>query len=143
MRLPVPPLVCRQTRSAACAISSSIVLIGRTRMHFGAGLSCAVKSGLPSPSTSTGIGDAAVATGSLVNKLELIVCSIACCAAARSCTSLLPTSCRCCPRSEEHTSELQSRRDIVCRLLLEKKKNKHDSACCKKKKKKKRKRQQV
>src|SRR5438874_5809273 len=25
-------------------------------------------------------------------------------------------------RSEEHTSELQSRRDIVCRLLLEKKK---------------------
>src|SRR6267378_1520042 len=26
------------------------------------------------------------------------------------------------PRSEEHTSELQSRRDIVCRLLLEKKK---------------------
>src|SRR5690349_22501686 len=27
------------------------------------------------------------------------------------------------PRSEEHTSELQSRRDLVCRLLLEKKKN--------------------
>src|SRR5204862_6163706 len=26
-------------------------------------------------------------------------------------------------RSEEHTSELQSRREIVCRLLLEKKKN--------------------
>src|SRR5690349_25122228 len=34
-------------------------------------------------------------------------------------------------RSEEHTSELQSRRDLVCRLLLEKKKTsnkrlKHD-----------------
>src|SRR5690349_24227954 len=28
----------------------------------------------------------------------------------------------CGPRSEEHTSELQSRRDLVCRLLLEKKK---------------------
>src|SRR5438105_5939378 len=28
-------------------------------------------------------------------------------------------------RSEEHTSELQSRVDLVCRLLLEKKKNKH------------------
>src|SRR5690349_22556879 len=28
-------------------------------------------------------------------------------------------------RSEEHTSELQSRRDLVCRLLLEKKKKKH------------------
>src|SRR5699024_12848886 len=28
-------------------------------------------------------------------------------------------------RSEEHTSELQSRFDLVCRLLLEKKKNKN------------------
>src|SRR3712207_7157584 len=28
-------------------------------------------------------------------------------------------------RSEEHTSELQSRQYLVCRLLLEKKKNKH------------------
>src|SRR5438034_9561360 len=28
-------------------------------------------------------------------------------------------------RSEEHTSELQSHSDLVCRLLLEKKKNKH------------------
>src|SRR5438445_10607864 len=31
-------------------------------------------------------------------------------------------------RSEEHTSELQSRQYLVCRLLLEKKKNRH--ACC-------------
>src|SRR3989440_861457 len=29
-------------------------------------------------------------------------------------------------RSEEHTSELQSRSDLVCRLLLEKKKNNAD-----------------
>src|SRR5688572_32666900 len=29
------------------------------------------------------------------------------------------------PRSEEHTSELQSQSNLVCRLLLEKKKNKH------------------
>src|SRR5207249_5543896 len=29
-----------------------------------------------------------------------------------------------CRRSEEHTSELQSRFDLVCRLLLEKKKKK-------------------
>src|SRR5690349_24090154 len=28
-------------------------------------------------------------------------------------------------RSEEHTSELQSRRDLVCRLLLEKKNERH------------------
>src|SRR5438874_8834949 len=31
-----------------------------------------------------------------------------------------------CARSEEHTSELQSRRDLVCRLLLEKKKTKEN-----------------
>src|SRR5438105_11845126 len=30
------------------------------------------------------------------------------------------------PRSEEHTSELQSRVDLVCRLLLEKKKTKKE-----------------
>src|SRR5690349_21871094 len=30
-------------------------------------------------------------------------------------------------RSEEHTSELQSRRDLVCRLLLEKKKKKKEA----------------
>src|SRR5690349_22317271 len=32
-------------------------------------------------------------------------------------------------RSEEHTSELQSRRDLVCRLLLEKKKTYTHDAC--------------
>src|SRR5258707_8321246 len=31
-------------------------------------------------------------------------------------------------RSEEHTSELQSRQYLVCRLLLEKKKNKYDTS---------------
>src|SRR5215475_16127166 len=70
----------------------------------------------------------------------------------------LPISRACCPRSrwsscrptprarsEEHTSELQSRENLVCRLLLEKKKNKkqkttnnqktyreHDQAQCSK-----------
>src|SRR5260370_14192736 len=34
-----------------------------------------------------------------------------------------PMSCRC-SRSEEHTSELQSHLNLVCRLLLEKKKKK-------------------
>src|SRR5690349_22007533 len=33
-------------------------------------------------------------------------------------------------RSEEHTSELQSRRDLVCRLLLEKKKKKRRDVTC-------------
>src|SRR5215211_9018088 len=31
------------------------------------------------------------------------------------------------PRSEEHTSELQSHSDLVCRLLLEKKKKKKNN----------------
>src|SRR2546422_5594689 len=55
----------------------------------------------------------------------------------RSCTSAEGTRCAApCPtcrwalsrgrnRSEEHTSELQSRLHLVCRLLLEKKKKKH------------------
>src|SRR6266436_7572429 len=43
-----------------------------------------------------------------------------------------------CPdRSEEHTSELQSRLHLVCRLLLEKKKKKSNYLYLKKKKKKK------
>src|SRR5438094_3226785 len=35
------------------------------------------------------------------------------------------------PRSEEHTSELQSPYDLVCRLLLEKKKKKKTTNKCK------------
>src|SRR5687767_15415965 len=34
------------------------------------------------------------------------------------------------PRSEEHTSELQSLAYLVCRLLLEKKKNKNQAQYC-------------
>src|SRR5471030_3537531 len=41
------------------------------------------------------------------------------------------------PRSEEHTSELQSLRHLVCRLLLEKKKKNTNTTQKKKKKKKK------
>src|SRR5260370_4523865 len=33
------------------------------------------------------------------------------------------------PRSEEHTSELQSHLNLVCRLLLEKKKNYSNTRC--------------
>src|SRR5712675_2806151 len=40
------------------------------------------------------------------------------------------------PRSEEHTSELQSRLHLVCRLLLEKKKKKKKRREKRKKKKK-------
>src|SRR5204862_4697129 len=36
--------------------------------------------------------------------------------------AVIPAAATSARRSEEHTSELQSRRDLVCRLLLEKKK---------------------
>src|SRR5438445_6786942 len=42
------------------------------------------------------------------------------CGRQRPCARKKPTTSRC--RSEEHTSELQSRQYLVCRLLLEKKK---------------------
>src|SRR2546428_8252197 len=43
------------------------------------------------------------------------------------CWSVVPLPRRAAARSEEHTSELQSRSDLVCRLLLEKKKINHCS----------------
>src|SRR5438034_5048627 len=39
-------------------------------------------------------------------------------------TNTIPPTTNTIVRSEEHTSELQSHSDLVCRLLLEKKKNK-------------------
>src|SRR6476620_56763 len=48
-----------------------------------------------------------------------------------------PTARRSASRSEEHTSELQSRQYLVCRLLLEKKKNKKKRYIKTKKKKQK------
>src|SRR6266496_5914346 len=46
-------------------------------------------------------------------------------------------------RSEEHTSELQSRRDLVCRLLLEKKKKNKFNVIYEKKKKKTKKKHKI
>src|SRR2546421_8088752 len=46
------------------------------------------------------------------------------CALHQGCNREPPRSGACQRRSEEHTSELQSRSDLVCRLLLEKKKKK-------------------
>src|SRR5439155_25047200 len=47
------------------------------------------------------------------------------CAACMSSARRTDVPHRCCARSEEHTSELQSRGHLVCRLLLEKKKKKN------------------
>src|SRR3712207_7239484 len=49
-------------------------------------------------------------------------------AAASETSSDSPAARRSC-RSEEHTSELQSRQYLVCRLLLEKKKKKYQKHC--------------
>src|SRR2546427_8379706 len=42
--------------------------------------------------------------------------------------AILTTSLQAVGRSEEHTSELQSQSNLVCRLLLEKKKKKHTTS---------------
>src|SRR5260221_6687476 len=44
---------------------------------------------------------------------------------AARCASTTSTGLAAIERSEEHTSELQSHSDLVCRLLLEKKKERH------------------
>src|SRR6266403_5605116 len=51
------------------------------------------------------------------------------------CSWTSPRRPSCWPRSEEHTSELQSRRELVCRLLLEKKKKNRGGVTCEDKKK--------
>src|SRR5690242_20958039 len=43
------------------------------------------------------------------------------------CCHEIPKPCHENPRSEEHTSELQSHVNLVCRLLLEKKKKTHNN----------------
>src|SRR5690349_22747456 len=50
-------------------------------------------------------------------------------ASVRAARNASRSLCRRAARSEEHTSELQSRRDLVCRLLLEKKKQKYIHIC--------------
>src|SRR5215475_13970004 len=53
-----------------------------------------------------------------------------------ACVCCWPSSAASICRSEEHTSELQSRENLVCRLLLEKKKKKEKNITTEKNKKK-------
>src|SRR3712207_7689536 len=55
------------------------------------------------------------------NNIEKSSCKRSCCATIQGSFILAPG------RSEEHTSELQSRQYLVCRLLLEKKKKKREN----------------
>src|SRR5437870_8234957 len=58
------------------------------------------------------------ASRGLLGRCAVLISPVPACRAARSGERR---------RSEEHTSELQSRGHLVCRLLLEKKKNKKDT----------------
>src|SRR3712207_7148522 len=61
-----------------------------------------------------------VLSAAAVSAQRLLLCLFACCRGfVTEQPSLIPTEAM---RSEEHTSELQSRQYLVCRLLLEKKK---------------------
>src|SRR5690606_40326206 len=67
--------------------------------------------------------------GWYVDNVELTVCATAVAAVASKTTAKakpkkLANKKKTAKRSEEHTSELQSRENLVCRLLLEKKKKK-------------------
>src|SRR3989454_6770679 len=63
--------------------------------------------------------------GGLANRLERFAATFACRAAIKAGQRLEPDEMReLVVRSEEHTSELQSPCNLVCRLLLEKKKKK-------------------
>src|SRR3712207_8637329 len=58
--------------------------------------------------------------GRLLIEVWLMFVEKSCCSVLMTGASLVTTTVS---RSEEHTSELQSRQYLVCRLLLEKKKN--------------------
>src|SRR3712207_8556053 len=62
------------------------------------------------PAKDRGTGWASASRSAAHSRRRVAACSVAACSVAVA-------------RSEEHTSELQSRQYLVCRLLLEKKKN--------------------
>src|SRR5690606_40836995 len=71
----------------------------------------------------TGVGPC-IASGSQVNSGSCADLAVAPTRSSRPTAVTIPASACAAPanRSEEHTSELQSRENLVCRLLLEKKK---------------------
>src|SRR5260221_7780259 len=79
------------------------------------------------PAPSTAAAASTVASLALNQVVTAICCSSLSSSRRANCQTLRPT--RIWPRqrwrSEEHTSELQSHSDLVCRLLLEKKKKSH------------------
>src|SRR2546421_4169052 len=89
------------------------------RVHASIAVSAEALSSLQTPQSSARAGRAA----------EMMEAPSA---SARIVERIVPSRKLCwefrCGRSEEHTSELQSRSDLVCRLLLEKKKKQSDES---------------
>src|SRR3712207_1712701 len=80
-----------------------------------------IQLGLPGDPLPPGFGDIGAALLGRPERLFLRV-SLSCLSVFQTVVSPATTPCR----SEEHTSELQSRQYLVCRLLLEKKKKDND-----------------
>src|SRR5947209_13620476 len=89
--------------------SRSICLVGKRRVMTKCG-----KTGSPRPTINCTAMTARMSPGT-VEPTGVV-------ASSPRDSMIMPNECRC-KRSEEHTSELQSRQYLVCRLLLEKKKN--------------------
>src|SRR3712207_7087381 len=110
-REPVPPIFRRSARAASA----------NSRTVFQGELAFTQSTNWSSASIATGVRSrqlkgTPVASG-VVNRLDSVI-TILCGSPVADFMARKPS------RSEEHTSELQSRQYLVCRLLLEKKKKK-------------------
>src|SRR5699024_3292627 len=119
---PESPTVCTPSPSITCSTSSDsgwvctscplVGLITTSPTVIGApGKRSVVTPHLIDPQVKVSVGRSCCVL------CVLIVCSYSC---APKVTALNFSVCSRIARSEEHTSELQSRFDLVCRLLLEK-----------------------
>src|SRR5437867_7838439 len=92
-------------------------------LRSGARKSCETEYAKASSSLLAAWSSSARRSSSLVRSATRCSSRVACCCSSCFCSSIRPSIWL--KRSEEHTSELQSPYDLVCRLLLEKKKKKN------------------
>src|SRR3712207_8740485 len=80
-------------------------------------------SGMPPPAPAVSFSGTSATIASVVRMFLAIEAAFCSADRVTMAGSMTPAATRSTYRSEEHTSELQSRQYLVCRLLLEKKKN--------------------